>query len=88
MLGEKLKSLEAAAGLLVREVVENPSWAESWQINNHHTYRATPYAWNTYQGDVSQLAIALDTLDDSRTSLEIGTLFDLGTPYTRHTLSF
>ena len=86
MLGEKLKSWEAAAGLLIREVVENPSWAESWQINNHYAHRATSYAWNAYQGDVSQLATALGTLDDSHASLEIGTLFDLGRPYYCHML--
>jgi len=78
MLGEKLRSWEAAAGLLVREVVENSLWAETWQVNNPHGFRTT-YASSTCQGDVSQLASALDTLDDSRTSLEIGTLFDLGT---------
>jgi len=75
MLGEKLRSWEAAAGLLVREVVENPLWAESWQVNHHHAFR-TP---RTCQGDVSQLASALNTLDDNHTSLEMGTLFDLGT---------
>jgi mediator of RNA polymerase II transcription subunit 13 len=79
MLGEKLRSWEAAAGLLVREVVENSLWAESWQVNNCHTFGTTPYASNTCQGDVSQLASALGTLDDVRTSLEMGTLFDLGT---------
>jgi mediator of RNA polymerase II transcription subunit 13 len=77
MLGEKLRSWEAAASLLVREVVENPLWAESWQVNNRHAFRIT-YASSTCQGDVSQLANALDTLDDSHTSLEMGTLFDLG----------
>ena len=79
MLGEKLRSWEAAAGLLVREVVENSLWADSWQANNRHALPTTSYASSTCQGDVSQLANALDTLDDSQTSLEIGTLFDLGT---------
>ena len=79
MLGEKLRSWEAAASLLVREVVENPLWAESWQVNNRHAFHTAPHASSTCQGDVSQLASALDTLDDSDTSLEIGTLFDLGT---------
>lgn len=78
MSGEKLKSWEAAASLLVREVVENSLWAESWQANNHLAFRNT-YASSTCQGDVSQLANALDTLDDSHTSLEMGSLFDLGT---------
>lgn len=81
MLGEKLKSREAAMGLLVREFVENPVWADSWQINNHHAFRATSCTWSTCQGDVSQLAAALNTLDDSHTSLEIGTLFEMGTIY-------
>ena len=78
MLGEKMRSWEAAASLLVREVVENSLWAESWQVNNRHAFRTT-YASSTCQGDVSQLASALDTLDDSHTSSEMGTLFDLGT---------
>ena len=77
MLGEKLRSWEAAAGLLVREVVENSLWAETWQVNNPRDFHTT-YASSTCQGDVSQLASALDTLDDNHTSLEIGTLFDLG----------
>lgn len=85
MLGEKLRSWEAAAGLLVREVVENSLWAETWQVNNPNGFRAT-YTSSTCQGDVSQLASALDTLDDSRTSLEIGTLFDLGTKLLRRAL--
>ena len=88
MLGEKLKSWEVAMGLLIREVVENPLWAESWQINNHNSFRAAPYTRNTCQGDVSQLAAALDTLDDSHTSLEMETLFDLGTIFPRRTLSY
>ena len=79
MLGEKLRSWEAAAGLLVREVVENPLWAESWQVNNRHAFHTTSHTSNTCQGDVSQLVSVLDTLGDTRTSLEIGTLFDLGT---------
>lgn len=78
MLGEKLRSWEAAAGLLVREVVENSLWAESWQVNNRHPFHITG-APSTCQGDVSQLASALGTLDDSHTSLEMGALFDLGT---------
>lgn len=77
ILGEKLKSWEAAAGLLVRELVENSLWAESWQINNCHSFRSA-YPPSTCQGDVSQIASVLDTLDDSQTSLEMGTLFDLG----------
>ena len=87
MFGEKLKSWEAAMGLLVREVVENPLWGESWQINinNHNTYRPTSYAWSTCQGDVSQLVAALGTLEDSRTSVEIGTLFDMGMISSRRT---
>jgi mediator of RNA polymerase II transcription subunit 13, fungi type len=88
MLGEKLKSWEAAMGLLVREVVENPLWAESWQTNNHNAFRATSHTWSTCQGDVSQLAAALDTLDDSHTSLEMGTLFDMGTFYSRCMFSY
>jgi len=79
MSGEKMRSWEAAAGLLVREVVENSLWAESWQVNHRHAFRTTSYAPSTCQGDVSQLASALNTLDDSHTSLEMGTLFDLGT---------
>jgi len=78
MLGDKLRSWEAAAGLLVREVVENSLWAETWQVNNTHGFRTT-YASSTCQGDVSQLTSVLDALDDSHTSLEIGTLFDIGT---------
>ena len=87
MSGEKLKSWEAAMGLLVREVVENPLWAESWQINNNHAFRATSFKWSTCQGEVSQLTAALDTLDDSRTSLEMGTLFDMSMTYTPSMLS-
>lgn len=86
MLGEKLRSWEAAASLLVREVVENALWAESWQVNNRHAFRTT-YTLNTCQGDVSQLASALDTLEDSHTSLEMGTLFDLGTMLFYYVLS-
>lgn len=86
MLGEKLRSWEAAASLLVREVVENPLWAESWQVNNRHAFRTT-YASRTCQGDVSQLASALGTLDDSHTSLEMCTLFDLGMSFVCYTLS-
>lgn len=79
MLGEKLRSWEAAAGLLVREIVENSLWAESWRANNRHALSTTSHTSSTCQGDVSQLASALDTLDDSHTSLKIGTLFNLGT---------
>lgn len=84
--GEKLRSWEAAASLLVREVVENSLWAESWQVNSRRGFRTT-YASSTCQCDVSQLASALDTLDDSHTSLEIGTLFDLGKMFFCYTLS-
>ena len=87
MLGEKLRSWEAAASLLVREVVENSLWAENWQVNNRHAFRTT-YASGTCQGDVSQLASALDTLDDSRTSLEMTTLFDLGKMLFCYALSY
>ena len=83
MLGEKLRSWEAAAGLLVREVVENSLWAETWRVNNPHGFHTT-YASNTCQGDVSQVASALDTLDDTHTSLEIGTLFELGMTLLSH----
>ena len=78
ILGEKLRSWEASAGLLVREVVENSLWSETWQANNHHGFRAI-HAPNTCQGDVSQLASALNTLDDNNTSLEVGILLALGT---------
>lgn len=88
MMGEKLKSWEAAMGLLVREVVENPVWAESWQINNHHTFRTTSYTWSTCQSDVSQLAAALETLDDSIAPLEMSALFDMGTVYCHRLLSY
>ncbi|KAF9643307.1 hypothetical protein BDM02DRAFT_3191865 [Thelephora ganbajun] len=77
MLGEKLRSWEAAAGLLIREVMENSLWAWSWQVNNHYTFHTTSYTSSTCQGDVSQLASALGTLDDNYTCLEMGTLFDL-----------
>lgn len=87
MSGEKSKSWEAAASLLVREVVENSLWAESWQANNRLAFRTT-YGSTISQGDMSQLASALDTLDDSHTSLEMGSLFDLGTILLCYKLSY
>ncbi|KAI0082888.1 hypothetical protein K474DRAFT_1584939 [Panus rudis PR-1116 ss-1] len=45
---EKPKSLEAAAQILVKEVAENPMWAETWRsytTANSHSIRTTSEVW-------------------------------------------
>ena len=49
---EKSKSLEAAAQILIKEVVENPVWAEAWRANASLSQTPPVLPARVWQADV------------------------------------
>ncbi|KAL0949105.1 hypothetical protein HGRIS_009194 [Hohenbuehelia grisea] len=76
---EKSKSLEVAAAMVAKEVVENPLWAEAWRASMALS-SATPAAklrtdlWHVDLHAVSQLMTSLPAVEGP---LNLRTLFDL-----------
>ncbi|KAG6874003.1 hypothetical protein C0995_007960 [Termitomyces sp. Mi166 len=66
------KSLEAAAGTVAIEAVENPSWAEAWRASTLVGARAQREVWLADVRAVSQLFANLPGLEGSMT---LGSLF-------------
>ncbi|KAI0922097.1 hypothetical protein AcW2_006885 [Taiwanofungus camphoratus] len=55
LTSEKLKSLEAAAQILVKEVVENSIWADAWQVNATTASLEVPAPTEVWQADVKRV---------------------------------
>jgi mediator of RNA polymerase II transcription subunit 13 len=76
MLGEKSRSLEAAANMLAQEVVENSVWADSWRLNllgSSFTFKPL-----ICQADVKRTARLFDQLECLTCPVEMGLLYDSG----------
>ncbi|KAG5352297.1 hypothetical protein C0989_002899 [Termitomyces sp. Mn162] len=70
------KSLEAAAGMVATEVVENPPWAEAWRASTLVAARAQGEVWLADVRATSQLLGSVPGLEGSMT---LGSLFcDVG----------
>ena len=72
---EKSKSLEAAAQILAKEVVESATWDEAWRANavdSWTEHRCTTEVWQT---DVRCVAKALATLPGLESPLDLQSVF-------------
>ncbi|TFK83195.1 hypothetical protein K466DRAFT_498929 [Polyporus arcularius HHB13444] len=72
---EKSKSLEAAAQILVKEVIENPVWAEAWRANASLSFTPPMLPCKAWQADARYIK-HLIAGDGSPTTLQ--TILDTG----------
>ncbi|KZT13177.1 uncharacterized protein LAESUDRAFT_719502 [Laetiporus sulphureus 93-53] len=57
---ERAKSLEAAAKMLVKEIVENAVWADAWRVNLSASGTSVRTATDVWQADVKGVMSLLD----------------------------
>ncbi|EMD41184.1 hypothetical protein CERSUDRAFT_111735 [Gelatoporia subvermispora B] len=72
---EKSKSLEAAAQMLVREVVENAAWAEAWRANAIASLTAGSLPTEVWQTDVKWVSDLLGTVETTETPMTLRSLY-------------
>ncbi|OCH87684.1 hypothetical protein OBBRIDRAFT_735799 [Obba rivulosa] len=72
---EKSKSLEAAAQILVREVVENVAWAEAWRANAINSLVPGTPPTKVWQTDVKLVADLLATVEPAETPVALHSLY-------------
>ena len=72
---EKSKSLEAAAQILAREVVENYVWADAWHVNMNTSPSPPTDVW---QSDVKKVVDLLAAVDNAHSPVELETLTSMG----------
>ncbi|CCM01039.1 uncharacterized protein FIBRA_03087 [Fibroporia radiculosa] len=77
---EKSKSLEAAAQLLVREVVENSAWADAWRINAAVSSVVPRPSAEVWQTDVKRAALLLEGVRGMQPTVDLCTLIGLEHP--------
>lgn len=80
---EKSKSLEAAAGILAREAVENSVWDAAWRSNatehghsystNHNT--KSPVAAEVWQSDIKRVLASFRSVPSIEAPLDLKTVF-------------
>ncbi|KAH9950139.1 mediator complex subunit 13 C-terminal-domain-containing protein [Amylocystis lapponica] len=71
---EKAKSLEAAAHMLVKELVENTLWADAWRANSAAALAATTPPTEVWQTDVKRVGRALASVGEAQSPVNIQTL--------------
>ncbi|KAH9052639.1 mediator complex subunit 13 C-terminal-domain-containing protein [Lactarius vividus] len=72
---EKSKSLEAAAQILAKEVVESATWNEAWRANAVDSWTEHRCATEVWQADVRCVAKALATLPGLESPLDLQSVF-------------
>ena len=72
---EKSKSLEAAAQILAKEVVESATWNEAWRANAVDSWTEHRCATEVWQADVRCVANALATLPELESPLDLQSVF-------------
>ena len=72
---EKSKSLEAAAQILAKEVVESTTWNEAWRANAVDSWSEHRCATEVWQADVRCVANALATLPGLESPLDLQSVF-------------
>lgn len=72
---EKSKSLEAAAQILAKEVVESATWNEAWRANAVDSWTGRRCATEVWQADVRCVAKALATLPGLESPLDLQSVF-------------
>lgn len=72
---EHAKPLETAAQFLIRELVENPTWADAWRANlvTHCSSHVEPDIW---PDDIHHVVSTLKDIPGVRTPLELSVLCD------------
>jgi mediator of RNA polymerase II transcription subunit 13, fungi type len=75
---ERSRTLETAAHFLVKEIVENPAWADAW-LAHSAAKRGTPsYVTRIWQADVRQTHRMLSAVSGIRPSVKLEEIFDSG----------
>jgi mediator of RNA polymerase II transcription subunit 13, fungi type len=72
---EKSKSLEAAAQILAKEVVESAAWNDAWRANAVDCWAEHRCATEVWSADVRCVAKALGTLPGLAGPLDLGSVF-------------
>jgi mediator of RNA polymerase II transcription subunit 13 len=72
---EKSKSLEAAAQILAKEVVESATWNDAWRANAVDCWAEHHCATEVWQADVRCVAKALGTLPGLDGPLDLQSIF-------------
>lgn len=72
---EKTKSLEAAAQILVREIVENRVWADAWRVNSTAASVSTKPPAEVRQFDAMSVLSLLRKLPTEHGTLDLKTLY-------------
>ncbi|PCH41643.1 hypothetical protein WOLCODRAFT_163279 [Wolfiporia cocos MD-104 SS10] len=72
---EKSKSLEAAAQLLVKELVENTAWADAWRENMAVSQNSQGHPSEVWQTDVKRVEWLLSNIDPLQTPLALHVLY-------------
>ena len=72
---EKSKSLEAAAQILAKEVVESAAWNDAWLANAVDCWAEHRFATEVWQADVRCVAKALGTLHGLEGPLDLQSVF-------------
>jgi mediator of RNA polymerase II transcription subunit 13, fungi type len=72
---EKSKSLEAAAQILAKEVVESAMWNDAWRANAVDCWAEHRYSTEVWQADVRCVAKALATLPGLDGLLDLQSVF-------------
>ena len=72
---EKSKSLEAAAQILVKEVVENPTWSDAWRANASLSTSAPTLPAKLWQADAKYISNLLGIDQDARSPSTVQELF-------------
>ncbi len=72
---EKSRSLEAAAQILAKEVVESATWNEAWRANAVDSWTEHRCATEVWQADVRCVAKALATLPGLESPLDLHSVF-------------
>ena len=72
---EKSKSLEAAAQILAKEVVESATWNEAWRANAVDSWTEHRCATEVWQADVRCVANALARLPGLESPLDLQSVF-------------
>jgi mediator of RNA polymerase II transcription subunit 13 len=72
---EKSKSLEAAAQILAKEVVESATWNEAWRANAVDSWTEHRCATEVWQADVRCVANAFATLPGLESPLDLQSVF-------------
>ncbi|KAI0051453.1 hypothetical protein FA95DRAFT_278801 [Auriscalpium vulgare] len=72
---EKSKSLEAAAHILAKEVVESPVWGDAWRASAKEYWTECRSVTEVWQADARRVAQALEALPGLTAPLDLRTAF-------------